>query len=486
MNPVFSSNGARIAYTGIDEKFNWDTWVVPALGGKPEILLRNASGLVWSGHDRLLFSEMRKVPHMGIVEAGESRMGEHDVYLPAHEFGMAHLSSASPDRKWVVVVEMDGDHRWQPCRVVPMDGSSSGHQVGPARAACKFGTWSPDGKWMYFTSNAGGLNHIWRQSFPDGRPEQLTSGPTEEEGIAMARDGRSFVTAVALENVAVWVHDARGDRQVSLEGNAADPMFTPDGKKLCYRIVTKPPNDYDFSQQAGEVWVADLTSGRSTPLVPGFQAIDYQLSADGQQVVMGAEDREGKPQIWLASFERQIPPRQIPNVEGRRPSFGPHGEIVFRGTDGFPYRVRFDGSGLRKAIGQPVLSLSAVSPDGNWVTAWARPPGDWKVAGYAFHIGENSAVLMGDGLRFLWPAGGGSVLLTGAPIAANRSYIVPLKTTETLPRIPDGGFKTELDVSSLPGAHQIDISDVVPGPNPDTYAFSRSTSQRNLYRIPIP
>ena len=72
----------------------------------------------------------------------------------------------------------------------------------------------------------------------------MTSGPTEEEGIAMAPDGRSFVTAVALENTSVWVHDARGERQISLEGNAADPKFTPDGRKLCYRIETKTPNEF--------------------------------------------------------------------------------------------------------------------------------------------------------------------------------------------------------------------------------------------------
>jgi hypothetical protein len=43
---------------------------------------------------------------------------------------------------------------------------------------------------MYFTANPGGVNHIWRQRFPDGQPEQITSGPTEEEGMAMAPDGR--------------------------------------------------------------------------------------------------------------------------------------------------------------------------------------------------------------------------------------------------------------------------------------------------------
>ncbi len=88
----------------------------------------------------------------------------------------------------------------------------------------------------------------------------------------MAPDGRSFVTAASLQNVSIWLHDARGERQISpLEGIAVNPKFTPDGKKLCYAIVKQTPTP--FSSQPGEVWVADLESGRSESLVPGFQAL---------------------------------------------------------------------------------------------------------------------------------------------------------------------------------------------------------------------
>ena len=114
---------------------------------------------------------------------------------------------------------------------------------------------------MYFSSNAGGVFHIWRQRFPDGQPEQITSGPTEEEGIAMAPDGRSLLTAVGVRQSSVWVHDGRGDRQISLEGQAFQPKFTPDGKKLCYRIRTGT---------SSELWVADLDSNHTEPLLPGF------------------------------------------------------------------------------------------------------------------------------------------------------------------------------------------------------------------------
>lgn len=73
--------------------------------------------------------------------------------------------------------------------------------------------------------------------FLEGRREQLTFGPTEEEGIAMAPDGRSLITSVGGKESAVWIHDARGDRQISSEGYANLPglgtgpissVFSPD------------------------------------------------------------------------------------------------------------------------------------------------------------------------------------------------------------------------------------------------------------------
>ena len=93
MSPVFSPDGSRVAYTTVDPQFNWDTWVVPTQGGEPQLWLRNASGLVWTGPRQVLFSEIEMgSPHMGIVAAEENRIGERDVYLPADEPGMAHRS----------------------------------------------------------------------------------------------------------------------------------------------------------------------------------------------------------------------------------------------------------------------------------------------------------------------------------------------------------------------------------------------------------
>src|SRR3954466_582853 len=143
--------------------------------------------------------------------------------------------------------------------------------------------------------------------------QQVTYELTEEEGIAMAPDGRSFVTAVGLQSASIWVHDGRGERQISLlEGNAAYPKFTPDGKKLCYRMVKAVPRSAGTNRDPGEVWVADLDSGHSEPLAPGFPVLNYDISPDGRQVVLEAEDAGGKARLWLAPFDRRSPPRLIP------------------------------------------------------------------------------------------------------------------------------------------------------------------------------
>jgi Tol biopolymer transport system component len=376
-SPKFSPDGARIAYAAYNPGSGWDTWVVPVLRGEPRLFLANASGLTWieSGarQSRLLFSELTGRGHqMAIVTSTESRAQHRTVYLPA-ETDMAHRSYLSPDRKHVLLAEMDYSS-WLPCRLTPFDGSSPGRPVGPTPAQCTDTAWSPDGKWMYFSANTGNGYHIWRQRFPDGVPEQITSGVTQEEGIEIAHDGRSFVTSIGANQSTVWFHDSRGDRQITSEGYGLRPSVSPDGRKLYYLLSAGGPRHF----VSGELWVADLESGQRQRLLPDFLIQQYAISADGQRVVFVVSDDAGHSPVWLAALNGRSAPRPVTTIDSRKPSFVAGGYVVFGGVENgerFIYRVKEDGSELRKLLRPGTTGFSA-SPDGKWVVTIPASTGE--------------------------------------------------------------------------------------------------------------
>src|SRR5262245_18118606 len=61
-SPKFSPDGTRIVYSALRPGGAFDTWVVPAQGGEPSMLLANSSVLTWipseSKQPRVLYSEL--------------------------------------------------------------------------------------------------------------------------------------------------------------------------------------------------------------------------------------------------------------------------------------------------------------------------------------------------------------------------------------------------------------------------------------------
>jgi len=501
MSPVFSPEGTRIAYTATP----WDTWIVPVLGGKPQVWLPNASGLTWTDPAHVLFSEIKKGIHMAIVTATESRSEARDIYVPPTEPGMAHRSYLSPDHRSVLIAEMDAT-KWLPCRLLPFDASSPSKPVGPPERPCTSAAWSPDGKWMYLTADAGDGFHIWRQRFPDGTPEQITSGATQEEGIAMAPDGRSFITSVGIIHSSVWVHEARGDRQVSQEGDAhlggaAGPLstagsprsyFSADGKKLYYLVRREAVSD----SISGELWVADLETGRTEPLLPGSIMVHFDISNDGKRVAYGAYDG-GKRHLWIAALDRRFPPRRFTSsTEEDRPVFGPSGQLFFvskEGESSYVYRMKEDGSERRRVIGDPIIALASASPDGEWIAVRAFIPGEETSGGisrvaYPIHGGpavricELCGVRWAPDGRFLYVSFGGR----GVSQGIEKTFAIPVPPGKSLPDLPASGLKLESDAAAISGVRVLEGGNVSPGPDPSLYAFTKFNVQRNLYRVPVP
>ena len=215
-NLAFSPDGSQIAFTVLQSP-DWATYIVPVLGGETRLFMDHAAGLSWLDQHHLLFSKIRTGQHLGVVTGTETRESLREIYFPAHERGMAHYSYPSPDHHWALVVEMNEKGGWAPCRLISMDGKSQPRAIGPD-GACTSAGWSPDGSWMYFTAATDAQSHVWRQRFPNGPPEQITFGPTEEEGVAVERDGRSIITSLGVHESTIWIHDEHGERSMSSEG----------------------------------------------------------------------------------------------------------------------------------------------------------------------------------------------------------------------------------------------------------------------------
>ncbi|MBI3696435.1 MAG: serine/threonine-protein kinase [Acidobacteria bacterium] len=492
---IFSPDGSRIAYTAGPSMYNSDTWIVPVLGGEPSRMLANASGLTWAeggaGPRRILFSEMTgQGIHMGIFTSMENRSEQRKVYLPAGVGGMAHRSFLSPDHRSVLVAEMsDG---WLPCRLVPYDGSSLGKPVGPSPAQCTDAAWSPDGKWMYFSANAGNGFHIWRQRFPDGEPEQVTPGATEEQGLAFAADGRSFVTSVGASQSTLWVHDARGDRQITSQGYAYLPSFSADGKRLYYLVRSRPNRRF----VSGELWVANLGTGQRERLLPDFLIEHYSVSADDNRVVFVAIDEAGHSPVWLATLDGRAAPRRLASTDSARAFFGAKGDIFFVGTEGegktrFLYRTQEDGSGLQRVVPNPVVYLYDVSPDGKGLAAWiGRSVVVYPAGGGSPTVVCSSGANAGGDYRAVTPplvswSRDGKFLYVHVR-TGSRTFALPLRPGQILPPLPASGLPSLDDAAALPGARLIPQPRAFGGPNPSVYAFARVTTHRNIYRIPVP
>ena len=490
-NLAFSPDGSQIAYTVI-EGTSFSTYTVSVLGSEPQLLLRNAAGLTWLDQYQYLFSRIRAGLHLGIVTETVSGQNFRELYFPPHERDMAHYSYASPDRQSALVVGMDTEG-WVPCKLISIEGHFPARSVGPD-GGCTSAGWSPDGSWMYFIAGVEGQSHLWRQRYPDGQPEQMTSGPMEEEGLAVEHDGHSVITSIGTTESSIWIHDGSGERSMSSEGTVvagfAPPSFARDGKTLYYLLWHQPAGSDAM------LWRMMVDSGKSELVFPGVAMTSYDVSPDGKQVVYSTAVRGEKSQLWLAPMDRSSSPKKISAAGEMSPRFGPHGEILFQVTEGsFIYleEMNQDGSGRKKVVPYPIIEIAGISPGRKWLTA-VVPLAEGKAM-----VPMTMAIPLDGGSpqRLCasycgaprWSSSGRFLFIpveSGSETNAGRSLAIPVGPGESLPQFPPGGIEPGAQPSVIPGSQSVDRDELVPGEDLTHFAYVKTTAHRNLYRVTLP
>jgi Tol biopolymer transport system component len=343
---------------------------------------------------------------------------------------------------------------------------------------------------LYVSANAGGHFHIWRQRYPNGTPEQVTSGPTEEEGIAMAADGKSFITSVGTSDSSIWIHHPTGDRQLTSEGDTFSPTFSSDGTRLYYL-------KRDASTGDGELWYTQLAGGHTERLLPGYEVegglfqSNYAVSADGSRIAAAIRDEKGVSHIWVADAGRRSSPQQLTSQESEdTPFFLPNGDLIYRASQAgknFIYTRKQDGAAARKIADDVILEMQSPSPDGKWVIA-ARGRSkdqDHPYQVLAYPIGSGTPVLLCQTLCWpQWDANGAHVFFTSIDSRDTNTYFVPTESGRALPKLPGNGITAGQELRAIKGT-QVIPRGVASAMSPDVYAYSRTNIRRNLYRIPI-
>ena len=176
--------------------------------------------------------------------------------------------------------------------------------------------WSPDGEWVFFASDRGGNNDIWKQRADRSLDAELvlvTEAPVVPTSISA--DGAMLLFDSGLfpnRNLGLLALDSDQEPEM-LADTAADERwgsFSPDGRFFAFR-----------SNETGqfEVYVREVSSGRTFPVSTSTRGGWYPLwSRDGREIYYGSPVSPGilVAEVDLESFSASDPV-EVSDIEMR-------------------------------------------------------------------------------------------------------------------------------------------------------------------------
>jgi serine/threonine protein kinase/Tol biopolymer transport system component len=305
-NPTWSPDGTEVLYatdvaTVGGRRFVSELWsVVTTTGEKRLIFKGDAVQPSWSPH--------------GLRIAYWSVFGEHQ--------GQRDIWTISATGGAPVPVTSDAPVDWNP-------------------------VWSPDGGFLFFTSNRGGPMNLWRVPIDEktgvtlGPPEPLNAPSSSAGLMSLSADGRSiaytsFANSQIIQSLAFnpTTGSTVGAPQTTIGGSKpfTAPTPSPDGRWIAF--FSEAPQMDIFISRADGTGIRQLTNDRANDRFPTW-------STDGDQILF-MSNRTGKNQIWS---------------------------------------IKPDASGLRPLTAAPSGASSNVilSPDGSKLTYYLHQEDDSKI-----------------------------------------------------------------------------------------------------------
>jgi TolB protein len=246
-----------------------------------------------------------------------------------------------------------------------------------------FPSFSPDGKFIYFQSNASGRSHIYRCSPEGGNVTDLTDGDRigkrwkDAYGYAFARNGSRLLYTV---------HDGSTGRMALANVDGSNPRLLFAGLGYTYMGALSPAGDrvvFSGPARGYRLVIADLPEGEPRELTPDHaDCYVPQFTPDGKAVIFIRRDgdiyrvgADGKNPLRLTKGNRHVEFRLSANdrhgsTDG--PDLSPDGSRIayIALKDGIPNVCVMDSDGVQQR--QITFRNSACgrvrwSPDGKWL-----------------------------------------------------------------------------------------------------------------------
>ena len=119
-------------------------------------------------------------------------------------------------------------------------------------------TWSPDGRFVAYSSNQSGNFDIWVQPLGGGRAVQVTTDPASDWQPAWSPDGNSLAFRSERDGGGIFLVPALGGRERRLASFGEWPAWSPDGSRILFTVGAPLEG---ASQVSREVYVVGRDGG---------------------------------------------------------------------------------------------------------------------------------------------------------------------------------------------------------------------------------
>jgi Tol biopolymer transport system component len=282
-SPRWSPDGTRMLYSKLNDAGLYDVFVVPALGGVARRLVPNAFQPAWSRDGRsIAYSSMGSLWLADASGSHPRQVTRTEAYLSDHQGAFSH------DGRSIAFVRRRG--AWPfgaPYAALGIADVESGRVrfLTDDSSLVQSPVWSPDDRFIYFTSGRGGALNVWKVPASSGDPEQITAGQADDADIDLSADGTRLVFSnfrvnVNLAEVALDLERPGTFKWLTSDAARGEnaPRYSPDGRRIAY-----------FSNRGGaereSIWVMEADGSNVVRLVEdGRTNVFPRWSADGQAV----------------------------------------------------------------------------------------------------------------------------------------------------------------------------------------------------------